>query len=201
MPAATLLRLISLWTVWSSRSQTSWVQLSAPLPRFTRAPCCGVRGFRATLDARPRRCKREIVWQHDLPHVPLPDASRLLSLHTDRWATLGERLRQLGLTKEQVGEITRIGAQLPDPTREPMRRWHLRRLDTPVAYAMRMLVFADSVTEDEASSPSARSRSTTSSRPASSSDKQTAGSSRPSTSLSSTSSTSSATTSFTGERQ
>jgi SAM-dependent methyltransferase len=59
-------------------------------------------------------------------------------------------LRQLGLTKEQVGEITRIGAQLPDPTREPMRRWHLRRLDTPVAYAMRMLVFADSVTEDEA---------------------------------------------------
>lgn len=80
----------------------------------------------------------------------LPDASRLSRLGVAQCAALAARLRAIELDAEQVGEISSIGASLLDPLRPPMRRWHLRRRTDPLAFAMRLLVFGDPITTQQA---------------------------------------------------
>jgi len=80
----------------------------------------------------------------------LPDASRLLSLRPEEWRQLHSRLREIGLTEDYVGQITKVGEQLLDIAIPPLRNWHARRLREPAAYAMRMLMLDDPVTSEEA---------------------------------------------------
>ena len=81
--------------------------------------------------------------------VPLPDASRLLALPDEVWLALGRRLRDIGVTREAVGEIAAVGAALPDAARPPLRHWHLRKSREPSTTAMRLLVFGDTAGRDE----------------------------------------------------
>ena len=64
---------------------------------------------------------------------------------------LGDRLRTLGLNSESVGAVARIGGRTLDPLAGPMRRYHLRKRSDLLARAMRLFVFADRVSVEEAS--------------------------------------------------
>ena len=83
--------------------------------------------------------------------LPLPDASRLLSMPEKRWLALGGRLRQIGVTPDAVAEIEAVAVALPDAARAALRHWHLRRSGAPAATAMRLLVFNDAVSRQDAS--------------------------------------------------
>src|SRR5262244_1638276 len=66
------------------------------------------------------------------------------------WRALGVRLRDLGVTMPRVQETTQIGVLMLDAARAPIRKWQLRQMHDPAAFAMRMLMFDDSVSRDEA---------------------------------------------------
>ncbi|MBK7399087.1 MAG: methyltransferase [Myxococcales bacterium] len=82
--------------------------------------------------------------------MPLPDASRLSSLDPMVLRDLGRRLRSIGVDSARVAEIAAIGASRDALLRLPIRKWHLRRMREPSAHALRMLMFGDPVTRDEA---------------------------------------------------
>lgn len=83
--------------------------------------------------------------------VQLPLANDLTS-SIDQWATFGRRLRAIGLTRDYVHPVFRVGNGLAEPMRAPLQKWHARRLKDPAAYAMRLFMFHDPVTPAEASS-------------------------------------------------
>jgi SAM-dependent methyltransferase len=80
----------------------------------------------------------------------LPDVVGIRSVPPETWRSLRTRLRGIGLTLESARQITRVGSTLWEPLRASIRVWHLRRCADPVAYAMRLLMFFDPVTRDEA---------------------------------------------------
>lgn len=82
--------------------------------------------------------------------MPLPDASRLSSLDPRVLRDLGQRLRSIGVDSARVSEIAALGATRDALLRLPIRKWHLRRMREPSAYALRMLMFGDPVTRDDA---------------------------------------------------
>src|SRR5258708_275057 len=82
--------------------------------------------------------------------MPLPDASKLLSLPEPTWRALGDRLRALGLATDRTRAASLAGRRLPGPMRRPIRKWHLRQMQDPAGFAMRMLMYADPVTRPEA---------------------------------------------------
>ncbi|HEY1696515.1 MAG TPA: methyltransferase [Polyangiaceae bacterium] len=81
--------------------------------------------------------------------VGLPDVDRLLSLSPEMWRTLGRRLRAIGVDQKTVSPFWDSGAR-GDPLRSPMMKWRLRRVRERSACAMRMFMFWDPVTPDEA---------------------------------------------------
>src|SRR5208282_2633960 len=86
----------------------------------------------------------------ELPNRFLPDASRLPSVRGEEWLQLRARLKEIGLTEEYVGQITRVGERLLDIAVPPLRNWHARRRREPAACALRMLMLGDPVTEEDA---------------------------------------------------
>lgn len=82
--------------------------------------------------------------------MPLPDATRLRSLPAEAWGALGRRLRAVCLTATAAVPYAKLAALSSDPRQGAMAKWHLRRVPTPSALAMRMLMFWDPITPDEA---------------------------------------------------
>jgi SAM-dependent methyltransferase len=105
-----------------------------------------------TINGRPAFCKERggAAFATILPSVTLPDASRLSSLRPLELMALGERLREVGLTRERAAEVAAVGAALPDAMRLPLQQWHLRRSRDEAAFATRMLMFGDPVTRRQA---------------------------------------------------
>jgi SAM-dependent methyltransferase len=81
--------------------------------------------------------------------VGLPAVEPLLSLPRETWRALGRRLLAIGLDNAAVKPFWEKPGR-GHPLRSPMVKWHLRRIHEPSAYAMRMLMFWDAVTPDEA---------------------------------------------------
>jgi SAM-dependent methyltransferase len=82
----------------------------------------------------------------------LPDVEACLSLGAAAWGTLGDRLRSIGLTGRACQPFERLASMAERPQHAPMAKWHLRRLREPHAVAMRMLMYGDPVTPEEARS-------------------------------------------------
>jgi methylase of polypeptide subunit release factors len=76
----------------------------------------------------------------------VPDVAGLSSFPRESWRALGVRLKTIGLSSDAVGpHLTRVargGAAIV--------KWELRRSRDAAAHAMRMLVFRDPVTADDA---------------------------------------------------
>jgi SAM-dependent methyltransferase len=82
--------------------------------------------------------------------LDLPDVRRLATLAPAQWSTLGRRFREIAFTSRACAPFAQLGALTPDSRHPALAKWHLRRLQTPAAFAMRMLSFCDPVTPGEA---------------------------------------------------
>jgi len=82
--------------------------------------------------------------------VTLPDVDACLSFGAAGWGALGDRLRALGVTWEASRPFERLAALADGVQYSPMLKWHLRREREPAVIAMRMFVYWDPVTPDEA---------------------------------------------------
>lgn len=82
--------------------------------------------------------------------MALPDVTRLLDYPAASWRALARRFRDLGLTPARVAPIVSAARGLHPALRAPMRAYHLRRIAEPHGYAMRMFLFSDPVTSEEA---------------------------------------------------
>jgi SAM-dependent methyltransferase len=80
----------------------------------------------------------------------LADIEACLSFGAGGWKALGDRLRAIGLTREVSRPYERLSAMGDRPRHSPMVKWHLRRVGEPVVLAMRMFMYWDAVTPDEA---------------------------------------------------
>ncbi|HYQ43710.1 MAG TPA: methyltransferase [Polyangiaceae bacterium] len=83
--------------------------------------------------------------------MSLPDVSRLPLLPPALVRELNARLRALGVVREAIAPFVHHGEHLLDRMRRPLRTYHLRRVQTPLVYALRLFVFMDPVTREEAS--------------------------------------------------
>jgi SAM-dependent methyltransferase len=82
--------------------------------------------------------------------VTLPDISRLPLLALPMLRELNARLRALGVEREAIAPFVRRGEQLLDRMRRPLRTFHLRRERSPLTFALRLFVFMDPVSREEA---------------------------------------------------
>jgi methylase of polypeptide subunit release factors len=85
-----------------------------------------------------------------MARMTLPDVERLGAAPAALWTDLGRRLRAIGFTSAAAVPFAKLSVFAPDPRRAAMAKWHLRRIPEPHALAMRMLLFWDPVTPDEA---------------------------------------------------
>ena len=81
--------------------------------------------------------------------VELPDVGRLTSMPAPALAGLAERFRAIGLGPS-LRRLVRVGDRLDDALRAPLRVWTARRLRDPAAFAARLFILHDPVTEQEA---------------------------------------------------
>lgn len=81
--------------------------------------------------------------------MALPDISRLAA-HHDRIRDLGRTLHRIGVTLAAAAPIVRPASVVPVAQRKPIRSYYLRKMRDARGYAMRMLMFGDPVTPDEA---------------------------------------------------
>jgi SAM-dependent methyltransferase len=82
--------------------------------------------------------------------MSLPAISRFAHIHKTQWRALGLRLREIGLGSECIAPIANVGEGLPPLLRAPLQRWHLARTAESASWAMRLLVFDDSISPREA---------------------------------------------------
>jgi methylase of polypeptide subunit release factors len=82
--------------------------------------------------------------------MALPDVSRLLLLEPSRLQELSTRLRTIGLERGAIAPFVRHGQHLLDRMRRPLRAFHLRRVRSPLVFALRLFVFTDPLTREEA---------------------------------------------------
>jgi SAM-dependent methyltransferase len=82
--------------------------------------------------------------------MPLPDVSRLPLLPPGRARELSARLRALGVKREAIIPFVRHGEHSPERMRRPLRTYYLRQVRSPLVFALRLFVFMDPVTRDEA---------------------------------------------------
>lgn len=80
----------------------------------------------------------------------LPDISQLSHLLGAPVAALRARFDAIGLNGAAIAPYAAMNAQQPALVRAPARNWHLRRLTTPLGAALRLFVFMDPVTPEEA---------------------------------------------------
>jgi methylase of polypeptide subunit release factors len=82
--------------------------------------------------------------------MSLPSLARVSSAPAATLRAFGRKLVALGVTREAAAPIVEAANAVAPGLRQPIRAFHLRRLDTPVGYAMRMFLFSDPVTFVEA---------------------------------------------------
>ncbi|MEI9954332.1 MAG: class I SAM-dependent methyltransferase [Pseudomonadota bacterium] len=82
--------------------------------------------------------------------MPLPDVSRLPLLAPSHARELSARLRALGVEREAIAPFLRHGEHWLDRMRRPLRTYYLRQARSPLVLALRLFVFMDPVTREEA---------------------------------------------------
>jgi methylase of polypeptide subunit release factors len=82
--------------------------------------------------------------------MTLPDISRLSALPAEKLRAFGQRLASLGLTLVAAQPVVEAARVVAPQLRKPIVAYHLRKMSTPVALAMRMFMFEDPVTPEEA---------------------------------------------------
>jgi SAM-dependent methyltransferase len=82
--------------------------------------------------------------------MTLPDVEACLSFGAEGWEAVGDRLRGIGLTWQASRPYERLSKMGDRPRHSPMVKWHLRRAHDPVTIVMRMFMYWDPVTPDEA---------------------------------------------------
>jgi SAM-dependent methyltransferase len=82
--------------------------------------------------------------------VILPDVDACLSFGAEGWGAVGDWLRAIGVTWEASQPFERLAALADGVHYSPILKWHLRRQRGPAVIAMRMFVYWDPVTPDEA---------------------------------------------------
>lgn len=82
--------------------------------------------------------------------MTLPDISGLTALPPAVWHALAARLRALSVTPASAAPIVEAASRVAPSLRRPLRLFHLRKLREPLGYAMRLLMFSDAVTSEEA---------------------------------------------------
>lgn len=82
--------------------------------------------------------------------VTLPAVDRLPLLPLPLIRELSARLRALGVEREAIAPFVRHGEHLLDRMRRPLRSYYLRQTRTPLVWALRLFVFMDPVTREEA---------------------------------------------------
>jgi len=82
--------------------------------------------------------------------MPLPDIARLELLPASAWRAFGERLLSIGFDDTYLAPFDRIAPEVRGSPRDVILAWHLRQRSEPAAWALRMFVVGDPVTEAEA---------------------------------------------------
>jgi SAM-dependent methyltransferase len=82
--------------------------------------------------------------------MTLPPVDACLSFGAAGWGALGQRLRAIGVTGRACRPFERLAGMAAQSQRAPMVKWHLRRSGESHAIAMRMLMYGDPVTPEEA---------------------------------------------------
>ena len=82
--------------------------------------------------------------------MALPDVSRLPLLAPSMVRELAARLRVLGVEREAIAPFVRYGEHWLDRMRRPLRTYYLRQVRSPLVFALRLFVFMDPVTREEA---------------------------------------------------
>jgi len=82
--------------------------------------------------------------------MPLPDVSRLPLLASSRAREFSARLRALGVKREAIIPFARHGEHWLERMRRPLRTYYLRQVRSPLVFALRLFVFMDPVTREEA---------------------------------------------------
>lgn len=85
-----------------------------------------------------------------LAAMALPEIAPLLALPEKTWRTFVAHLQQIGVTQARVGPVVQAVSSLHPVLRGGARAHHLRKLQDPAGYAMRMFLFGDPVTEAQA---------------------------------------------------
>jgi len=81
----------------------------------------------------------------------LPPITRLAALPVTVWQELGARLRTAGFNAEYLEGTWQHGMRSHEASLQfPLIMWHLRSRRDPLAYAYRMFILRDPVTQDEA---------------------------------------------------
>lgn len=82
--------------------------------------------------------------------MALPDVSRVPLASESLLRELSARLRALGVGREAIAPFMRHGEHWLDVMRRPLRTFYLRREPSPLVFALRLFVFMDPVTHEEA---------------------------------------------------
>jgi methylase of polypeptide subunit release factors len=82
--------------------------------------------------------------------MALPDVSRLPLLSPSLVRELNARLRALGVERDAIAPFVRHGEHWLDRVRRPLRTFYLRQERSPLVFALRLFVFMDPVTREEA---------------------------------------------------
>ena len=82
--------------------------------------------------------------------MPLPDVSRLPLLAPSFVRELSARFRALGLNRQAIVPFVRHGEHWLERMRRPLRTFYLRQTRSPLVFALRLFVFMDPVTREEA---------------------------------------------------
>ncbi|MEJ0020680.1 MAG: methyltransferase [Acetobacteraceae bacterium] len=80
----------------------------------------------------------------------LPDIGGLAGVPPRAWRELAARLSSIGLNTAGVAPVLGLASRFQEDARDPIRIWHLRQRPDPAAVAMRLLMFGDAVTPEEA---------------------------------------------------
>jgi SAM-dependent methyltransferase len=82
--------------------------------------------------------------------MSLPSLARASSAPAATLRAFGRKLASIGVSLAAAAPIVNAAQPIAPGLRQPIRAFHLRRMETPVGYAMRMFLFSDPVTIEEA---------------------------------------------------
>ena len=82
--------------------------------------------------------------------MSLPSLARVSSAPAATLRAFGRKLASIGVSGAGAAPIVEAAQAVAPGLRQPIRAFHLRRLETPVGFAMRMFLFSDPVSAEEA---------------------------------------------------